>query len=492
MSYALKVGIRYLRSKKRATVSVITVIAVTGVALGVAALLAVMSITSGFQREFQNKVLGVNAHALVLKYGLDFAEYREVIAKASRKKQVAGASPFIINDMMLAKGDRLSGVLVKGVDPEQMQRVLDLPAQLVEGSLVGLRLPSARPASTRIDDRAQTASPEPEFDQALDELVVDRVGAERLAKVPSPEAVEAALAELSLGELPTDVEEARIFEAQQRDAEAKAGPLPGIVVGRTLANNISIRLGDRVKIISPLSGLDTRLWRAGGGSPSSRDFQVVGLFEAGFQEYDARLVYVDLYEAQAFHDQGDTVTGVEIRLHDLSKARELARQLELDMGGAPFHTMDWQELNHNLFTALEIQKIMLSLVIATIIFVAAFNVIATLIMIVLEKRREISILKAMGAKDGAILSIFLAQGTVIGLVGTTAGLALGGGICAYLSAFEFPLDPKVYLIDHLPVRTSAVEFSFTVLVSLGICVTATLIPSWWAAKLLPADGIRYH
>src|SRR5690348_17281288 len=145
--YALDVGMRYLRSKKRDTISVITIIAVTGVALGVAALLSVVSITSGFQEEFRNKVLGVNAHVLVLKYGLNFDEYRDVVARARKLPEVGGAAPFIINEMMLAKGDRVSsGALIKGVDPDLMPTVLDLPSQLVAGSLDGLRRAGAKPA----------------------------------------------------------------------------------------------------------------------------------------------------------------------------------------------------------------------------------------------------------------------------------------------------------------------------------------------------------
>jgi lipoprotein-releasing system permease protein len=177
-------------------------------------------------------------------------------------------------------------------------------------------------------------------------------------------------------------------------------------------------------------------------------------------------------------------------LRDIDKSADVALRLERELGGGPFHTMDWRELNHNLFTALEMQKVMLSLVIATIIFVAAFNVVATLIMIVLEKRREIAILKAMGAKDTAILQVFMVQGAAIGAVGTGLGLLIGGTICGYLNYFRFPLDPKVYLIDHLPIRTSWTEFAWTVLIAIGICITATLIPSLWAARMLPAEGVR--
>jgi lipoprotein-releasing system permease protein len=302
--------------------------------------------------------------------------------------------------------------------------------------------------------------------------------------------------EAALGEgdvvLPDEATEATAFDAQPARNTDAPGKLPGVIVGVALAEMLALELGDHVRIISPLAGLDTSLWQAGGGAPRTLDFRVTGIFEAGFQEYDTRLVYVDLYESQRFFDHGDSVTGVELRLHDIDAAPRVARQLEADLGGGPYHTMDWRELNHNLFTALEMQKVMLSLVIATIIFVAAFNVIATLIMLVLEKKREIAILKAMGARDSSILAIFLVQGILIGLVGTAIGLVLGGAVTAYLSVYEFPLDPKVYLIDHLPVRISAMEFLNTVLIALGICTTAGLVPSYWAARLLPADGVRYE
>ncbi|AKF08838.1 ABC transporter permease [Sandaracinus amylolyticus] len=519
MDYALTIGLRYLRSKKKKTVSVITFIAVSGVALGVAALLVVMSITSGFQVEFRNKVLGVNAHVLVMKYGLDFEEYEDVMARAMEMPEVAGAAPFVINEMMLARGDRIAGVLVKGVDPVAMPTVLDLPTQLVDGSLEGLRREGAAPPR-RPDDEggartegldldafleriADGSAPEdaaratesaasapapsqeeqtPDDDEPLDELPVVRV--------PTPEEAEAALEGTD-----TSVSDGPVEDVLFEDTEAQVTPtesLPGVVVGATLARTLDLHVGDRVSVISPLSGLDTSMFHAEARTPRSREFRVIGVFEAGFQEYDSRLVYADLYEAQAFFDHGDSVTGVEIRLHDLEQAPAISRRLERVLGGGPYHTLDWQELNHNLFTALEIQKVMLSLVIATIIFIAAFNVIATLIMIVLEKKREIAILKAMGAHDLHVLVVFLVQGLIIGLVGTVIGLALGGGVSFWLESYRFPLDPHVYLIDHVPVRTSMSEFGTTVLIALGICLVATLLPSWWAARLLPAEGVRYE
>jgi lipoprotein-releasing system permease protein len=520
LSYALSVGLRYLRSKKRKTISAITVIAVLGVALGVGALLAVMAITGGFQDAFRTKILGVNAHVLILKYGLDFTEYREVIEHSEELPEVAGAAPFVIHEMMLAKGDRLSGVLVKGIDPARAATVLDLPSQMIKGSLDGLTSEKEEPPHKEPRGRDPFLGEE-DLDAYLQELFIPRANASESESepapattptppvaqkpekkpgakvhVPTPAEMEAALNQLGDEDagvgLPDDMAEAQGMRDVDGASQHPKGPLPGVVVGAALAESLGLKLGDEVRIISPLAGLDTSLWQPDGGSPRALDFRVIGVFQAGFQEYDSRLVYVHLYQAQRFFDHGDAVTGVELRLKHLEDAPRIARQLETDLGGGPYHTMDWQELNHNLFTALEMQKLMLSLVIATIIFVAAFNVIATLIMIVLEKKREIAILKAMGAKDSGILTIFLVQGIVIGVIGTFLGLVLGGLVTAYLSIYSFPLDPKVYLIDHLPVRVSSLEFAYTIAIALSICTAATLFPSYWAARLLPADGVRYE
>ncbi len=509
MFYAFDIAKRYFRAKKRGTISVITAVAIGGVALGVAALLTVLSITTGFQEEFRNKVLGVNAHVLVLKYGIDFVEYRDVMAKAKAMPEVDGSSPFLIHEMMLSKGDRISGVLVKGIDPKRALRILDIQSQITQGSFDRLRLPGSAPAvvdkgnsGAFVDDQqhsldnylkqlseGDTKKQEAKALEAPEARPID--GAAKV-KVPSPEHVENLLAE-DEAELP-EFDDALFADDDEQTLDLDPERLPGVVVGHTLARTLQLAMGDVVHIVSPLAGLDNSLWAPSSDAdqPVSHPFRVSGIFKAGFQEYDSRLVYVDLYQAQRFFERGDAVTGVEITLHDYDRARDVAQRLDRAMGEGPIYTMDWAELNHNLFTALEIQKIMLSLVIATIIFVAAFNVIATLIMIVLEKKREIAILKAIGARNSSILSIFMVQGAVIGAVGTLLGILLGGGICAYLLHYQFPLDPKVYLIDHVPIRISASEFGMTILISLVICMTATLFPSWWAARMQPAQGVRYE
>lgn len=574
MAYAFQIGFRYLRGSAQGSVSAVTGIAVAGVALGVAALLVVQSITTGFQREFRDKVLGVNAHVLVMKYGVDFDEYPEVIDRARAMPEVAGAGPFLIHEMMLVNGDRISTVLVKGVDPQGVIDVLALPRQLVAGSLQGLRLEGAEPPASNspfqngprtndwqwledMADRGRAELGASDGGVTTDAGVADgSVGASGTGRMPSvfdpideplrgidperarryiaeggaalfgadgrpvpavrngaperptqqrrlaapetpssredllrPDELEAmAAGEEGLG-LPDDASEDRLLGGGGATPAVSDRPVPGMVVGATLARSLGLHVGDRVRLVSPLTGLGVSA-RNDRGAPVSRDYRIIGIFEAGFQEYDSRLCYVDLYEAQHFYGQGDSVTGVEIRLRDLEQARDVAERLERELGG-PFHTLDWQELNRNLFTALEIQKLVLSLVISGIIFVASFMVVVTLIMTVLEKKREIAILKAMGSKDAGILSIFMVQGLLVGLTGTLLGLLVGGGLVLYLDAYPLALDPKVYLIDHLPVVIRPVEFVTTVLTSLFICGTATLIPSLSAARMLPVEGLRY-
>jgi lipoprotein-releasing system permease protein len=542
VSYSFQIGVRYLRSKKRANVSMITLISIIGVALGVAALLAVLSITTGFEKAFKDKVLGVNAHVLVLKYGREFRDYRDVLATVGDMEEVAGIAPFSINEMMLTNGERRAVVLVKGVTPEGLETVLDLPNQMVTGSLEGLRRPGSTPTPTppaepndtwqwlrNLKNNTPEKGDSPLFERVKDaeegeeevgqkgvkpsvvdepvrrktiwEEEAERREAQRdaerrarranIGKVAKPSDIEAMLGGLDDDALALPDDPAWEAGLSQGQAQEPVDTLPGIIVGKTLAEDLAVEVGDRVRLISPLAALGLALSEPGGMSTRSREFRVIGVFQAGFQEYDSGLVYTDLFEAQRLFDEGDNVTGVELRVHDLDTSFELARRIEQDLGGA-FHSLDWSELNRNLFTALEVQKIALTLVIATIIFVAAFNVIATLIMIVLEKKREIAILKAMGATDATVLGVFMLQGVVVGVIGTFAGVLVGGGLVAYLDKIRFPLDPKVYLIDHLPVVLNPTVFLITIAIALLICTVSTIAPSWWAARMLPVDGLRYE
>jgi lipoprotein-releasing system permease protein len=267
-----------------------------------------------------------------------------------------------------------------------------------------------------------------------------------------------------------------------------AAALPGIIVGATLKHTLGVKLGDCVEVTSPTIG-----FAFFGGTmrpPVAKEFRVIGVFEAGFDQYDSKLVYTDLYEAQDFYDGGDTVTGVEMKVNDIDGARRISGLVSDKLNNAIYHVLDWEQLNHGLFTALRIQQILMSLVIALIMVVAAFAVIATLIMVVLDKKKEIAVLKAMGATNWGLLRSFLYQGLIMGAVGAVAGLALGYATCKWILVYGFPLDPKVYFISRLPVQIRTIQFVLTGIFAVLVCLVATVWPAVYAARLRPAEAFR--
>jgi lipoprotein-releasing system permease protein len=512
MGFAFNLALRYMRSKKRGFISVSTVFAILGVALGTAALAAVMSVTGGFRSEFQRKVLGVNAHVMVLR--ASFRDYREVMEKVARLPEVIGIAPFVLNPMMITHaGHTATGVLLKGVDPQKVGDVLDLPEQMVAGSLDGLRsnrpAPAPRkakpapgsgavPASVTVEPSPAAAEPTPASSPAAPGAPEATSGA------PPPVAARASQGAVPRAE-PTELPAGSIVPRGGYESElpgddllpeeldpdpchAAGAELPGIVLGAALKQSLKAELGDCVQVTSPTIG-----YSFVGGQlrpPVAKQFRVIGIFQAGFEQYDSKLVYTDLREAQDFYQEGDSVTGVEMKLSDVDRAREVAAQVEEVLGGKSYDVVDWMELNHGLFTALRIQQILMSLVLALIILVAAFTVIATLIMVVLDKKREIATIKAMGARDMQLLRAFLYQGLIIGLTGAVSGLGFGFVVCRWILAYGFPLDPKVYFIDHLPVMIRPSEFLLTGAFAILACLFATVWPALHAARLRPAEAFR--
>jgi lipoprotein-releasing system permease protein len=262
--------------------------------------------------------------------------------------------------------------------------------------------------------------------------------------------------------------------------------MPAIVVGKTLAKQLDVGLGDCVQVTSPQIGLSFGSARP----PIAKQFRVIAVFEAGFDQYDSKLVYTDLYEAQDFYEFGDSVTGLEMKLDDIDRADTVAKEINRRLNNGIYNTMTWKQLNRGLFTALLFQQIGMSFVLGLIILIAACTVIATLIMVVMEKKKEIALLKAIGARDGAILRIFLYQGGMIGLLGTILGVSIGWLCCKFLVLYAFPLDPKVYFISHLPVSMHPIEFILPAVIAVGICLVATIFPAIYAGRMRPADGLR--
>jgi lipoprotein-releasing system permease protein len=398
--------------------SVFTSVSVLGVVLGVAALTIVLAVTTGFQQQFRDKVLGVNAHVIVLKNQNTFDQYRDVMKTARAiDPDVIGVQPFIFAEMLVTRGQGVSsGVAIKAVDPKLVRSVLDLDKHMIEGSIESL-----------------------------------------------------------------DVE-------PPADGSPQLSP---IIMGKELAHKLHAKVGDDITVVVPMSNIDFDTWRVKSSAPRSHKFRVTGIFYSGFDEYDRRLMYASLKDGQQLVGRGDQVMGVELKVRNVERAEDIASKLEKALGGPPYQVQDWYELNHNLFTALYLQKLVLVLILALIVIVAAINMVSALYMTVTEKTREIAILKSMGGTSGSVGWVFVIVGTTIGAIGTVLGVGIGLATCYVVSAYGYHLDPKVYLIDRLPIDVEWFEVVIVAAGTMVISLIAAIVPALSAAGLRPVEGLRY-
>lgn len=412
-----------LGPRRMAETLLMTLISIGGVAIGVWALTVVLSVMNGFEGDLKARILGQNAHGILMKAGQnEFTEWRQVRDQVLSVPGVVGATPFLYNEVMLSSGQRLTGALLKGIDPATIGTVTDLPASVERGGkLEWLSTPESIPASPLRD---------------LDEP-------------PS------------------------------------ARRLAGIVVGREMARALRVDVGDQVNVISPFGDLGP-----GGPQPKSRAFRVAAIFFSGMYEYDAKFAYLELDEARRFFGTGDGITGLELKVTDVDRARAILSRVTATLGGWPYRTKDWGELNRNLFSALRMEKLVMAVILGFIVLVASFIIVATLIMLVLEKTREIAVLKSMGAGIPSVMKIFVIEGMIIGAVGTFFGLVLGYLTCLLVGDVGIPLDPEVYYIDNLPVRIDPSQWVMVALMSLALAFLATIYPATKAARLRPVDGLR--
>ncbi len=419
--------------------SVFTSVSVLGVAFGVAALTIVLAVTTGFEAQFREKVLGVNAHVIVQKSQSTFADYRDVMEKAkAADPDVIAVQPFIFAEMLATRGKgHLSGVAIKGIDPLMVSKVLDLQKHMIEGTV---------------------------------ESLIER------APAPSPSDAPVTTPSESPG---------------AGEGEVDPGSLPAIIIGKELAHKLRAKLGDVVTVVVPLSNIDFDTWRATSSAPRTRKFRVTGVFYSGFDEYDRRLMYTDLRHTQELVGRGDQVMGVELKVKDVTRASAIARKLEVKLGGPPYQVQDWYELNHNLFTALRIQKAVLVIILTLIIAVAAFNMVSALTMMVTDKTRDIAILKSMGTQSLSVATVFQVMGLAIGGFGTVIGVIIGLTTALVTRGYGYHLDPKVYLIDRLPIELRPLEVLLVIGVTMGISFIATIGPALSAASLKPVEGLRY-
>ena len=277
--------------------------------------------------------------------------------------------------------------------------------------------------------------------------------------------------------------------ASLKEGEAPSGQ-PGILLGKELAQNLGIILNDTVVVVSPSGALAAV--GMGGLGPPMKKFRVTGIFDTGMYEYDTSLAYISLKDAQKFLGMGDTVSGVEVKVQDIYNVKEVASKIQKELG-FPFWTRDWMQMNRSLFAALKLERTVMFIILVLIVLVAAFGIVSTLIMVVMEKNKDIAILKSMGATAQSIMRIFILEGLIVGVVGTILGLIGGYALCRILAEYQFISLPRdVYYISHLPVKMSEVDFFLIALAAMGISFLATLYPSWQASKLDPAEALRYE
>lgn len=409
MSFEFFVARRYLFShRKQAFIYVISLMSIIGVALGVAALVVVLGVYNGLTTDMRDKILGANAHGIVLSYIPDaFGKNPGLRDEILRTPGVTGATPFIYTEVMLSSGDGVKGLMLRGVDPRTAPGVLSMLKAIKKGSINGL--------------------------------------------------------------------------------ETGDGT-PGIIIGEELAKHIGLGMGSRVNLLSP-SGEKT----TAGFQPRVRPFEVAGIFKTGMYEYDSSLAFVTLDAARELLglDPG-FLSGIEITVDDVYRADEITKELTDNIGN-PFYARSWMDMNANLFAALKLEKIGMFILLIMVVLIGSFSIVATLVMLVMEKTRDIAVMMSMGATRKMIRRIFMYQGTIIGFVGTMLGYALGLTVGYLLKRYQFiKLPENVYTLDHLPIIITVPDVLIIGGAAMLLCFLSTLYPARQASRLKPADALRYE
>jgi lipoprotein-releasing system permease protein len=467
MRFELFVATRYLRAKRRqAFIGIITGISVLGVAAGVASLIVALAINNGFRQDLQARLLGSTAHISLLRVESDgIRDWRPLLEKLSKQLHVVAAAPAIYEQVLISRGPRARGAVLKGMLPQYERKVSDLLNSVALGSAAALE---EEPAAGTGDSSAAGS----------------RTNANPTAADKSVRSTQA--------ESPDD-----LSGVQQRVAA-----MPPIILGKDMAEELGATLGSVVLVTSPQGELTPF-----GMVPKYIRFHVAGIFDSGFFDYDSSWAFIRLSDAQQLFGLGDVISVIQFKIDDIYLAGEVARSLEqaadLSSGGQAsggqasgshrFMATSWMEQNKPLFRALRLERVVTFITIGLIVFVAALNILISLIMMVMEKTKDIAVLMSLGTKKRQIRRVFIAQGVLIGVIGTAIGLVLGYAISWAGGHYHFiSLSPEVYSIDYVPFAPRLIDGLIVALVSVGISFVATIYPSWSAARILPAEALRYE
>jgi lipoprotein-releasing system permease protein len=435
MRFELFVASRYLRAKRRqAVIGVITGISITGVAAGVASLVVALAINNGFRQDLQDRLLGSTSHINLLRIQSDgIKDWRPLMDRLSKEPHIVATAPAIYEQVLISRGPRARGTVLKGMVPSDERKVSDLLKTVTSGSA-----------------------------DALDETRQNAGGG---ARATQPD------------QSPTDLQ----------GVEDRVAAMPPIILGKDMADELGANVGSTVLVTSPQGELTPF-----GMVPKYIRFRVAGIFNSGFYDYDSSWAFTRLSDAQQLFGLGDLVSVIEFKVDDIYQAGQISRQLE-QAAGKGFMATNWMEQNKALFRALRLERLVTFITIGLIVFVAALNILISLTMMVMEKTRDIAVLISMGTRKSQVRRIFIAQGVLIGVVGTAIGLVLGytlswaGGHYHLLS-----LAPEVYSIDYVPFAPRAMDGVLVAVVAIGISLIATVYPSWSAARILPAEALRYE
>jgi lipoprotein-releasing system permease protein len=446
MRFELFIATRYLRAKRRqAFIGIITGISIAGVAAGVASLIVALAINNGFRQDLQDRLIGSSSHISLLRIADDgIKDWPPLLDRLSKQPHVVAAAPAIFEQVLISRGPRARGAVLKGMIPAYERKVGDLLNTVKEGSAAAL----------------EESSPEPEREK-------DHVGKAASAVQGAP----------ATEDLPDSLATIR----------SRVEAMPPIILGKDMADNLGATVGSVVLVTSPQGELTPF-----GMVPKYSRFRVAGIFNSGFYDYDSSWAFTRLSDAQRLFGLGDLISVIEFKVDDIYAADQVAQQLE-GAAGPGFMTTNWKEQNKALFHALNMERLVTYITVGLIVFVAALNILISLIMMVMEKTKDIAVLMSMGTRQSQVRNIFIAQGVLIGVIGTAIGLLLGYAISYAGGHYHLiSLSPEVYSIDYVPFAPRLKDGIWVVLVAVGISFIATLYPSWSAGKTLPAEALRYE
>ena len=437
MRFEFFIASRYLRAKrKQAVIGVITGISIAGVAAGVASLVVALAINNGFRQDLQDRLLGSTSHVNLMRtLGDGIRDWRPLVERLQKQPHVLATAPDIYEQVLISVGPRARGAVLKGIVPADERKVSDLLDSVKQGSLAAL---TEEPAQ-----QSAVAQPTPSGDPQ------------------DPDSLEAV---------------------RQRQAA-----MPPIILGKEMADELGAKVGSIVMVTSPQGELTPF-----GLIPKYKRFRVSGIFDSGFYDYDSSWAFTRLSDAQRLFALGDVIQIIEFKIDDIYKAAEVGKSLE-QAAGPGFMTTNWMEQNKPLFHALRLERLVTFITVGLIVFVAALNILISLTMMVMEKTRDIAVLMSMGTRKSQVRKVFIAQGALIGLVGTAIGLVLGYVLSWAGGHYHlFSLAPEVYSIDYVPFAPRVLDGILVAVVAVGTSLVATIYPSWSAARILPAEALRYE